>query len=506
MTAVLAADYEPPKLSIEERRRGHDFFDVMKCGPQPVLKERVNNDKTGEITLDESVWSLEFPFEAISHPENCPYTSETWNNNSIRWENNYRGTVANRLRDSYIGKTDFGSMWSSKYAYKLDAAWIEDVKYYAPQLKKFKAYVDFKALSDPKLVTIRHNDPELLKAFSKIYEASHKIKTETGEADFWAGFDDADTDNCLESESYKKIISQFPSLIQSTYQAAFDVCDRAAFKNDFKYFEVKIAKNALANLPEIKNAADRRKIPEIVKAFSCGVEWKFDDELKLENCQLDESTKTKMLTVLDAIYFPYKTISVESPREKYIEFINAARNAVEEDAKYFAAEGRKKNILAFKKRSALMKSGKLPISSFEDAAIFYSDANGDIALMFDSAAQPLLKPDNSIRIFGPNPMSDIVEYDVNEQLRRIQLKYIPLVVDYQEADGTLRCKILNGSYEFFYVWLRLNNSSKFYGKNQLSIGSHLNVIGKYVENKKYTTLSGTKTAQVIEVLHYEPAN
>jgi len=53
-----------------------------------------------------------------------------------------------------------------------------------------------------------------------------------------------------------------------------------------------------------------------------------------------------------------------------------------------------------------------------------------------------------------------------------------------------------------YVWLRTDKNSQLHGTKPIAVRGKIAVIGKYVENRNYSTLGGNRTAPVLEALHY----
>lgn len=118
-------------------------------------------------------------------------------------------------------------------------------------------------------------------------------------------------------------------------------------------------------------------------------------------------------------------------------------------------------------RQPKVKSGAIPISSFDDAILFYEPKS-----LWGVMASPLLTPDKSV-------YSGIV------------------VLDGQENKNTLLVK-----FNAIYATLKLTKKTVNYLQEGLRINGDMNVIGRYVKNQKYTTVSGEgKTMPVLEVMY-----
>lgn len=129
---------------------------------------------------------------------------------------------------------------------------------------------------------------------------------------------------------------------------------------------------------------------------------------------------------------------------------------------------------ALKTRRASLSSGALPVASLDDAAILYEPKN-----IWGVMGSPLLMPNKSV--YGG-----------------------AVILDGQESENVLRAKFIFG---YGYATLKLTKKTINYSKRDLRIGGSMDVIGRYVQNKNYTTVSGEgKTMPVIEVMYIGDAD
>lgn len=129
--------------------------------------------------------------------------------------------------------------------------------------------------------------------------------------------------------------------------------------------------------------------------------------------------------------------------------------------------------------SSALKSGATPVKNFQDAVLLHAPT----ADLTDLMISPLLKPDRGI--------------------------YRGLVrLDAQEGDDLLRAKIDSPLFnrrlggEVYYAHLLLTGKTVNFSPRSMRIGWGVNVIGRYVQNRKYTTIAGEeRTMPVFEVMY-----
>lgn len=129
-------------------------------------------------------------------------------------------------------------------------------------------------------------------------------------------------------------------------------------------------------------------------------------------------------------------------------------------------------------RQLKVKSGAIPVSSFDDAVLFYKPSE-----LWSVMHSPLLKPDNAI--YGAE-----------------------VILDHEEGKRLLRVKtggahnMLGGWVGTAYANIRLTKKTVDYSKRGMRIGGVIKVIGRYVQNMKYKTISGEeKIMPVIEAMY-----
>lgn len=128
-----------------------------------------------------------------------------------------------------------------------------------------------------------------------------------------------------------------------------------------------------------------------------------------------------------------------------------------------------------KDRHRRVKSGAAPVKNFQDAVLLHTPTSDLTALM----ASPLLRPDRSIHS------------------GRVAL-------DAEEDDDLLRAKIDSSRFGggVYYAHLLLTGKTVNFSPRSMRIGGVVNVIGRYVQNRKYTTIAGEeKTMPVFEVMY-----
>lgn len=129
-------------------------------------------------------------------------------------------------------------------------------------------------------------------------------------------------------------------------------------------------------------------------------------------------------------------------------------------------------------RQSQLKAGSVPVSNFKDAFLLLDPK--ELSGVMNS---PLLRPDNAL--------------------------YAAIVtLDMEEGESLLRVKIGGYRHPFLgwinlsYATLRLTKKTIDYSQNGMRIGGSIKVIGRYVQNKKYKTITGEeKTMPVIEVMY-----
>lgn len=129
---------------------------------------------------------------------------------------------------------------------------------------------------------------------------------------------------------------------------------------------------------------------------------------------------------------------------------------------------------AEKQYQQLLRSGAVPVKNFQDAVLLHTPTSDLMNLM----VSPLLKPDMSIHS------------------GRVML-------DAEDSDNLLRAKLnlslLGGG--IYYAHLRLTKKTVDFSSS-MRIGATVNVMGRYVKNRKYTTIAGEeKTMPVFEVMY-----
>lgn len=127
-----------------------------------------------------------------------------------------------------------------------------------------------------------------------------------------------------------------------------------------------------------------------------------------------------------------------------------------------------------------LKSGAVPVKNFQDAVLLYAPT----ASLTDLMVSPLLKPDRSI-------YSGMVRLDA------------------EDGDNLLRAKIdtsllFGGRFGggIYYAHLRLTKKTVNFSPRSMRIGGAVNVMGRYVQNRRYTTIAGEeKTMPVFDVMY-----
>lgn len=121
-----------------------------------------------------------------------------------------------------------------------------------------------------------------------------------------------------------------------------------------------------------------------------------------------------------------------------------------------------------------LRSGAAPVKNFQDAALLHTPTADLMSLM----VSPLLKPDKGI--YSGRVMLDAEE---NDDLLRAKLNL----------------SLLGGGV--YYAHLRLTKKTVDFSSS-MRIGATVNVMGRYVKNRKYTTIAGEeKTMPVLEVMY-----
>jgi len=154
----------------------------------------------------------------------------------------------------------------------------------------------------------------------------------------------------------------------------------------------------------------------------------------------------------------------------------AAEAEVQKQAAAVAKAKEEREKVALEERKRKLKSGELKAANFSEAEIANSPVQGLIGIM----ASPLLVPDKG-----------------NYSGRAI--------VDGLERANLIRGKMAYGlvrSPELAYVFLRMSSKTVNYAPSKMRVGESVSVLGRYVDNVKYRTVSGDeRTAPVIEVMY-----
>ncbi len=131
--------------------------------------------------------------------------------------------------------------------------------------------------------------------------------------------------------------------------------------------------------------------------------------------------------------------------------------------------------IAREERERLLKSRKIKIENFSDAVLYLKPTSPLIEII----ASPLLSPDRKIYSGG-------------------------VILDALQENNILR---VNPSYAAgpHYAFLKITKKTVNYApQEEMRLGNGFNVIGQYVGNQNYLTVSGTtKTAPVLEVLYMD---
>jgi len=127
-----------------------------------------------------------------------------------------------------------------------------------------------------------------------------------------------------------------------------------------------------------------------------------------------------------------------------------------------------------------LKSGKVKISDMDDAIEFYSANSLDQII-----ASPLLTPDSSY--YGGR-----VTLDAQQQNSLLRAK----ITNYVDLTNSPP-RVLNVAYVFLKY-----KDAKVFDANLLRLERSVRVVGRYVQNTQYDTVSGeTKTSPVLDVLY-----
>lgn len=129
-------------------------------------------------------------------------------------------------------------------------------------------------------------------------------------------------------------------------------------------------------------------------------------------------------------------------------------------------------------RQSQLKNGSIPVSNYDDAVLLHDPDSLDSLMM-----SPLLRPNKAIYAGE-------------------------VTLDGDEAENVLRVKIggyrhpVWGWVDLTYATLQLTKKTIDYSKRSMRIGGTIKVIGRYVQNKKYTTVARQeKTMPVIELMY-----
>lgn len=241
-----------------------------------------------------------------------------------------------------------------------------------------------------------------------------------------------------------------------------------------------------------------------------------DTEQRRERNNLGKYLDVKYLTYFD------KLKRLNKQREEVR--ANAARQAEEEKlAQNRAAEEKRlederaaqKQILdaqnARVERIAQLRGGAIKPADIKDA---YLLLDGEINRLPQLMASPLLKPDNAI--FGGR-----VTLDAEEKAKllraRVDANSLQSIIDsplqavnedtvnagfFRQLQAAMTGNGMQHDGGRYYAQLKLNNKSVNFSENTMRIGSAVWVLGRYVSNRKYKTVSGTeRTMPVLEVLY-----
>jgi hypothetical protein len=157
-----------------------------------------------------------------------------------------------------------------------------------------------------------------------------------------------------------------------------------------------------------------------------------------------------------------RTAQLEQQRAEEQEQVSETQKKETEDA-------------AREERERLLKSGKIKVENFNDAVLYLKPTYP----LFDIIASPLLSPDR--RMYSGGVILDALQ---EKNVLRVSPTY---------AAGPL------------YAFLKITEKTINYApQGEMRLGNGFNVIGKYVDNRNYRTVSGTtKTAPVLEVLYMD---
>jgi hypothetical protein len=137
-----------------------------------------------------------------------------------------------------------------------------------------------------------------------------------------------------------------------------------------------------------------------------------------------------------------------------------------EEIEYQNKESRKRDL----------KAGRIKISSFGDAVLFYDPVQDLLDLM----ERPLLSPDSGIYSTA-------------------------VTLDGEEQRGVLRVKVSLASIgrgDVRYAFLRTSKGTINFAPSAMRIGNDIAVVGRYVGNVKYKTVIGEeRTAPMLEALY-----
>lgn len=135
-----------------------------------------------------------------------------------------------------------------------------------------------------------------------------------------------------------------------------------------------------------------------------------------------------------------------------------------------------KSMAEAKLRRKRFLNGSIKIASIQDAILAYSDDNLNILTVEGLAAAPLLTA-NGAMYTGP------------------------VLVEFQERNGTLRCR--TDRVKPHFVFLRIKKA-KSLGTPALRIGGILNIVGKYTGNAEITMTTGEeRMAPILDVAYIE---
>lgn len=171
--------------------------------------------------------------------------------------------------------------------------------------------------------------------------------------------------------------------------------------------------------------------------------------------------------------FSYRDVKRNMEEWRYIaKFIRINEDIFEKDKRV------KKERDTRKIQQSQLQSRTSPVLNFNDAVLLHNPKE-----LLDVMKSPLLIPDKTI--YGGN-----------------------LILDSQDGENSLRVKYggfnapLVGWVDIAYATIKITKRTINYSHSGLRIGGQIKVIGRYMKNTKYTTVSGEiKTMPLIELMY-----